>query len=65
MKLILALTAAALVCGCASVPNLRQADSRPLASCDYAKMQTIDQAAQTRGVYVEWVHCPTAKRERT
>jgi hypothetical protein len=28
-------------------------------------MQTIDRVAQQRGVYVEWVHCPTIKRERT
>lgn len=64
MKLILALTAVALVSGCSSVP-MQKAENDPSMNCDYAKMQTIDRAAQARGVYVEWVHCPTLKRERT
>ncbi len=64
MKLILALTVAALVSACSSLP-VQKAENDPSMTCDYAKMQTIDRAAQARGVYVEWVHCPTLKRERT
>jgi len=67
MKLILALTAVTLASGCSSLPmqKTENVSVSPVASCDYARMQTIDRAAQARGVYVEWVHCPTLKRERT
>jgi hypothetical protein len=67
MKLILALTVVALASGCSSLP-MQKAENvsvSPAVSCDYARMQTIDRVAQQRGVYVEWVHCPTIKRERT
>jgi len=64
MKIILALTVGVIVSGCASAPMQRAANDTAMA-CDYAKMQTIDRVAQQRGVYVEWVHCPTLKRERT
>jgi hypothetical protein len=43
----------------------QRADNNSLLACDYARMQTIDRVAQQRGVYVEWVHCPTLKRDRT
>ena len=65
MKIILALTVGAIVSGCASVPPVQRAASDSAMACDYARMQTIDRVAQQRGVYVEWVHCPTLKRERT
>ena len=44
---------------------MQKAENDPSMNCDYAKMQTIDRAAQARGVYVEWLHCPTLKREPT
>jgi uncharacterized protein YceK len=65
MKLILALAVGAIVSGCSSVPVQQRADNESLMACDYARMQTIDRAAQQRGVYVEWVHCPMVKGERT
>jgi len=65
MKLILALTVVAIASGCSSLPMQKAENVPPKMNCDYARMQTIDQAAQARGVYVEWVHCPTIDRERT
>ena len=68
MKLILALAVGVIVSGCSSVPVQQQqqrAENNSLAACDYARMQTIDRVAQQRGVYVEWVHCPMLKRDRT
>lgn len=65
MKLILALAAVALVSGCASVPMQQRAQNDSLMACDYARMQTIDRVAAQRGVYVEWVHCPMLKRDRS
>jgi hypothetical protein len=69
MKLILALAVSAFVSACSSVPvqvrEPQRADNNSLLACDYAKMQTIDRVAQQRGVYVEWVHCPMLKRDRT
>ena len=65
MKLILALAVGVIISGCSSVPPQQSAENDSMA-CDYAKMQTIDRAAQQQGVptSVEWVHCPTLKRER-
>ena len=68
MKLILALAVGVIVSGCSSVPVQQQqqrAANDSLMACDYARMQTIDRVAQQRGVYVEWVHCPMLKRDRT
>ncbi|HEX4523263.1 MAG TPA: hypothetical protein VH704_07065 [Casimicrobiaceae bacterium] len=69
MKLILALSVIALASGCSTVPTQQQqaqnAVVSPSSTCDYSRMQTIDRVAQARGVYVEWVHCPMAKRDRT
>ena len=68
MKLILALAVGAIVSGCSSVPVQQQplrAENNSLMACDYSRMQTIDRVAQQRGVYVEWVHCPMLKRDRT
>ncbi|HEX3633566.1 MAG TPA: hypothetical protein VHZ01_13740 [Casimicrobiaceae bacterium] len=66
MKLILALAVGVIVSGCSSIPVQQQrASNDSLMGCDYARMQTIDRVAQQRGVYVEWVHCPQLKRERT
>ena len=66
MKIIRALTVGVIVSGCASVPPVQQRAANDTAvTCDYARMQTIDRVAQQRGVLVEWVHCPTLKRERT
>jgi 7-keto-8-aminopelargonate synthetase-like enzyme len=65
MKLILALTVVAVASGCSSLPMQKAENVSPVVACDYARMQTIDRAAQARGVYVEWVHCPTVNRERT
>jgi starvation-inducible outer membrane lipoprotein len=69
MKLILALAVGVIVSACSSVPvqvrEPQRAENNSLLACDYARMQTIDRVAQQRGVYVEWVHCPTLKRDRT
>jgi uncharacterized protein YceK len=68
MKLILALAVGVIVSGCSSVPvqpQQQRAENNSLLACDYARMQTIDRVAQQRGVYVEWVHCPMLKRDRT
>lgn len=65
MKLILALTVVAIASGCSSLPMQKAENVPPTVACDYARMQTIDRAAQARGVYVEWVHCPTIDRART
>ena len=66
MKLVLALAVGVIVSGCSSVPVQQQrAASDSLMACDYARMQTIDRVAQQRGVYVEWVHCPMLRRDRT
>jgi uncharacterized protein YceK len=65
MKLILALTVVAIASGCSSLPMQKAENVSPAVTCDYARMQTIDRAAQARGVYVEWVHCPTIDRART
>ena len=65
MKIVLALAVGVIVSGCASAPMQRTAATDTAMACDYARMQTIDRVAQQRGVYVEWVHCPTLKRERT
>ena len=65
MKLILALTVVAIASGCSSLPMQKAEIVPPAVTCDYARMQTIDRAAQARGVYVEWVHCPTLDRART
>jgi hypothetical protein len=43
----------------------QRAANDSLMACDYARMQTIDRVAQQRGVYVEWVHCPMLRRDRT
>jgi hypothetical protein len=44
----------------------QSADNDSPMACDYPKMQAIDRAAQQQGtaVSVEWLHCPTLKRER-
>jgi starvation-inducible outer membrane lipoprotein len=66
MKLILALAVGFIVTGCSSVPvQQERADNNSLMACDYSRMQNVDRVAQQRGVYVEWVHCPNLKRDRT
>ena len=66
MKLILALVVGVIISGCSSVPPEQTADNDSLMACDYPRMQAIDRAAQKQGtaVSVEWLHCPTLKRER-
>jgi uncharacterized protein YceK len=66
MKLTLALAVGVIISGCSSVPVQQTADNNSLPACDYPKMQAIDRAAQQQGtaVSVEWLHCPTVKRER-
>jgi uncharacterized protein YceK len=66
MKLILASAVGVIISGCSSVPVQQSAENDSLMACDYPKMQAIDRAAQTQGtaVSVEWLHCPTLKRER-
>ena len=53
MKLILALAVGVIVSGCSSVPaqvrEPQRAENDSLLACDYAKMQTIDRAAQAAG----------------
>lgn len=66
MKLILALAVGVIISGCSSVPVQQTANNDSLMACDYPKMEAIGRAAQQQGtvVSVEWLHCPTLKRER-
>jgi hypothetical protein len=60
MKLILALTVVAIASGCSSLPMQKAENNNASLSCDYAKMQNVDRAAQARVyMHIEWVHCPT------
>lgn len=62
MKLILALSGAVLIAGCASAPTqVASVDKREV--CDQRKMQRVQAQAVATGAQVYWLSCPQLQRE--
>ena len=63
MKLILALSGALLVAGCASAPTqVASTDMRPL--CDQGKMHRVQAQAVSTGAQVYWLSCPLVQPDQ-
>ena len=63
MKLILALSGAALIAGCSSVPVQPVQKVESIQACDYALMQRIERAWQPTLTQRIWINCPQVRRD--
>lgn len=62
MKLILALSGAVLVAGCASAP-MQKAEVNSDVVCDVSKMNRVEQNVHGKAG-LQWVHCPLVSRDK-
>jgi len=63
MKLFLAICAAVLAAGCASVP-MQKAENDTIMVCDYERMARLERAAIQERAQLHWVNCPLIRRDR-
>ncbi len=64
MKLILALSGAVFVAGCASAP-MQVATNDKRVVCDQQKMQRVQAQAVATGAQVYWLSCPQVQQAKT